>query len=453
MDGKKNMNSQRNIIRLTIGPKHHFFGFHDLPTWNFDDNKILCLEVDKINRPPLLGEKAGVGYIDENGIYKKIGYTEAYNFPQGARMQWIGKSNKFIVNNVHNNSFVSDIYDAEINKMIATYDFPCHQITKNGIFAFFINYSRLYRLGAYGYQGVEDFTKSEPVPTNDGIYIGDLKNNKKELLISIRDVANFPEKFQNESFGHHYLTHLLLNPSNNRIAFLHRYPLPDGGEITRLMTIGADGSDLRCLATGFLSHFDWKDDDTIFIYGRPNNSIEILRSMAIFSFPFIKNVANIGKRIVRIVLRNKISNKNGFYLIKDENEQNYTKVAENILTEDGHPMFCPTNRDWIINDTYPNKEGKRTLMLYSFSQNLRIDLGQFKMIFEKPDLTDSLSYFQEVDREKLKTIGVKNLAFTRSGLHCDLHPRWNMQGDKIAFDSIHEGSRQLYMINVSNFIR
>jgi hypothetical protein len=205
MDGKKNMNSQRNIIRLTIGPKHHFFGFHDLPTWNFDDNKILCLEVDKINRPPLLGEEAGVGYVDENGIYRKIGYTQAYNFPQGARMQWIGKSNQFIVNNIRNNSFVSDIYDAEINKMIATYDFPCHQITKNGNFAFSINYSRLHRLGGYGYQGVEDFTKSEAIPTNDGIYIGvstllDIVNARQVTVL--RDgqevVIPIPENFMNE---------------------------------------------------------------------------------------------------------------------------------------------------------------------------------------------------------------------------------------------------------------
>ena len=26
------------------------------------------------------------------------------------------------------------------------------------------------------------------------------------------------------------------------------------------MTIGVDGKDLRCLAVGFLSHFDWRND-------------------------------------------------------------------------------------------------------------------------------------------------------------------------------------------------
>lgn len=31
---------------------------------------------------------------------------------------------------------------------------------------------------------------------------------------------------------------------------------------------------------------------------------------------------------------------------------------------------------------------------------------------------------------------------------CDLHPRWNHSGDKICFDSVFEGHRGLYIVNV-----
>ena len=32
---------------------------------------------------------------------------------------------------------------------------------------------------------------------------------------------------------------------------------------------------------------------------------------------------------------------------------------------------------------------------------------------------------------------------------CDLHPRWNHAGDKICFDSIFEGHRGLYTVNLN----
>ncbi len=434
-------------IQITHPPKHHFFGFHDLAAWNSIGDKILSLEVDVINRPPFPQELAGVGYIDENSNYIKLGTTSTFNFPQGARMQWISDSNQFIVNNIRKDVFACDVYDAEADKMIASYAFPCHQLHKNGKTTFSINYARLHRLGAYGYPGIEDFTKGDSIPGNDGIYSGDLKSNKNELLISIEDVANFPEKLNNKSYGHHYLTHLLLNPSNNRLAFLHRYPLPDGGEITRLMSIGTDGTELRCLGSGFLSHFDWKDDQTIFIFGRVNSALDAFRSNPLISIPIIAYAARMGKKFLQNLVKQKASINSGFVMIKDATKTEYSKVAEGVLTADGHPMFCPTNRDWIINDTYPNEEGIRTLMLYNFSENKRIDIGKYAMIFDKPDLTLSEEYFKGVEPILLKNIGEKNLAFTRSGLHCDLHPRWDKKGRKVAFDSIHDGTRQVYMID------
>ena len=86
------------VERLTNGPKHHLFGFHDLLISNQSDTKYLCLEIDTINRPPLPGEVFGVGYV-ENERFLKIGETTALNYPQGARQQWISGTDYFTVNN------------------------------------------------------------------------------------------------------------------------------------------------------------------------------------------------------------------------------------------------------------------------------------------------------------------------------------------------------------------
>lgn len=54
---------QNIFLRATNGPKHHLFGFHDLVAFNQTGEKLLSLEADIINRPPLPGEQFGVGYV------------------------------------------------------------------------------------------------------------------------------------------------------------------------------------------------------------------------------------------------------------------------------------------------------------------------------------------------------------------------------------------------------
>ena len=34
---------------------------------------------------------------------------------------------------------------------------------------------------------------------------------------------------------------------------------------------------------------------------------------------------------------------------------------------------------------------------------------------------------------------------------CDLHPRWAQNSSIITFDSVHEGTRQIYALDVSDF--
>lgn len=443
-----------HAVPATQPPGHHFFGFHDLPAWNFNGDKLLCLETETINRPPFPREPFSVGYVDAERVFNKLGTTCAINYPQGARQQWVGHSENFIVNNMLQEQWGCDLYSTETNELLDKYPFSCHCIHHDAKSTFSINYSRLFRLGAYGYSGLKDFTASTAVPDNDGIITGNLETKKSHLLVSIRDVADYPRKLTHQPYGHHYLTHLVLNPSNTRLAFLHRYPLADGGEITRLMTIGIDGCGMRCLATGFLSHFDWKDDNTIFIFGRANSQLDALRSNPLLAMPLVAALARSAKKLLKsFLVRPGTVASATFLLINDKDEAQTVAVAPDILKTDGHPMFCPSNRDWIVNDTYPNEEGIRNLMLYQFSENRKIDLGSYKMIEEKPDMSSMDLFFESVENKMLDGIGRDNLAFTRSGLHCDLHPRWDQQGHKVAFDSIHEGTRQVYVIDVNDIMK
>lgn len=445
---------QIKIERLTDGPKHHLFGFHDLLITNGAGDKYLSLEVDTINRPPLPGELFGVGYV-KDGEYIKVGETTALNYPQGARQQWIGESEYFTVNNKVGDAWGTDLYDAETNRLEDRFEATAHMVAKDGRYAYGLDYARLFRLGGYGYSGIADKGASEAAPADSGITRLDMKTKKTELLVSVRQVAECGSASMGVS--HHYLTHLCLNPSCTRVAFLHRYFMADGGMMSRLMTVGTDGNGLRCLAQGFLSHYDWKDDGTIYIFGRANSSLDALRNNPLLSNPLMAGPLKAAKKVVKFLLRRgngggKTNAGKYFMTITDSEQPVITPFAQGLITEDGHPMTNPVYGDWCINDTYPDKNGIRTLMLYNFADNRRIDIGTFKMLMDKPDMTLAGQYFAGVDPKILGSISPEELSFTRSGLHCDLHPRWTRDGRQAVFDSIHEGSRQLYAVNVGNLM-
>ena len=93
-------------------------------------------------------------------------------------------------------------------------------------------------------------------------------------------------------------------------------------------------------------------------------------------------------------------------------------VGGGVLTEDGHPSLSPTGR-WVVTDTYQDRWRYRTLLIYDLRTNQRKDIGRFFV----PNLYEG-------------------------ALRCDLHPRWNRDGTRICFDSVHQGYRRLYVADV-----
>jgi len=110
-----------------------------------------------------------------------------------------------------------------------------------------------------------------------------------------------------------------------------------------------------------------------------------------------------------------------YYLFTDRTGERET-VGEDVLTSDGHCSYSP-NREWILTDTYPQQGHKRTLIVYRPADNLRVDIGSF---YSPPQL--------------------------QGEIRCDLHPRWNRDGTRVCFDSMHEGSRQVYEADVSGVV-
>jgi len=441
------------IYPLTCGPYHHLFGFHDLKAWNAKNDRIVLLRVKDIFTPPDPRIPYPVGYVEENCNFVQFGETRTFNYPQGARQQWFADTNLVLVNDLHKGKFITKLYDTDTCQLIDRFDFPTHVVTDDG-WAYGLDYARLFRLGVYGYAGMDDATRYDDAPETSGIIAHNLKTRENIWLLTVKDVV----EYQKETVvgKQHYITHILLSPNQERIAFLHRSKLADGGEMTRLCTVGRDGKELRVLASGFLSHFDWLDNNHIMIFGRQQTFVEKLRQGETFYKWVPSPILRYGKKIAKYVYYELCSKKRvdfHWMCFSDEQPSQMFFIAEKMITEDGHPMFCPANRLWFVCDTYPDKQGLRELYLFNWRLNKKIELGKFKMLNAKPDLKKAKNLLAGTEPEILKSIGLENLAFTRSGLHCDLHPRWSPDGRKIAFDSIHEGTRQVYACDVGEIVK
>jgi hypothetical protein len=222
--------------------------------------------------------------------------------------------------------------------------------------------------------------------------------------------------------GTHWVDHLTFSPNGGRFAFFHRFQLKDGRFYSRLFTANGDGSDLFLLLdSGMASHFCWKDNNKLLLWGRKLTmaaGIEKRKNIINFLLPFYRKL-----KIGNGFLRRKFIG-DGYLLFTDRTNI-FQSVGKN-LSEDGHPSFCPLDKNLIITDTYPGKNHYRKLILYDINKDKRIDIEEFYSL-PNEDYTIDLSW-------------------DLSNLRCDLHPRWNRNGNEVCFDSVHEGMRQIYIV-------
>lgn len=115
-----------------------------------------------------------------------------------------------------------------------------------------------------------------------------------------------------------------------------------------------------------------------------------------------------------IAFENKKETGAGYYLMKDKSNQHAHKWPE--MSADGHPSYSPDGK-LVVTDTYPNRSRVASVKVMN-GDNVTVVAKVFAPFKYDND--------------------------TR----CDLHPRWNRDGKKICFDSVFEGHRGLYYIEL-----
>jgi hypothetical protein len=376
---------------VTRGPEHHFFGYYDKSPWNTSGRLMLAHEAGFNDRPPRHDDPVTIGLVrlDDDRRFEPLAQSLAWNWQQGAMLQWhpADPEGLFFHNDRRDGRHVGVVRGVD-GRELRAYDRPIYAVAPNGTQVFSLNFARLqtHRPG-YGYAGVADPWAADLAPDDDGIHLVDLQTGESRLIVSLGSLSRRAPS-PGMKGGFHYVNHLQVNPSGSRIAFFHIWTTGDKTWAVRLYTADPDGANLHCvLDPGRVSHYDWLDDRRILVWAHQ---------------------PGVGDR----------------FLLCDELQPGTQVFGEGKLTEDGHCSFSP-DRQWVLNDTYPDRHDMRTLMLVRFRDQRRIDLARLH--------SPKARWWGEI--------------------RCDLHPRWSRDGRTICVDSVHEGTRQMYVMNVERWLK
>lgn len=112
---------------------------------------------------------------------------------------------------------------------------------------------------------------------------------------------------------------------------------------------------------------------------------------------------------------------NAYVVFNDKTNAKYL-LSERLPVNDGHPSVSGDGK-WMVTDTYPQFDRISKIYLFNLEDFRLLLLGSFY--------------------QPLKYLGSSRI---------DLHPKWNLQGDKIFFESGHNGFRNLYEIDVTDIV-
>lgn len=388
--------SEGDITRVSPNDPNHefFFGYYDKSPWDATDRYVLCLKARDTWSDVSPKEKADILIIDtelpENNSdrIKKVAETRSWNVQQGCMAQWLGPD---FSSHIIYNDCRGGKYVAIIRNLIS----GSERIIP----------APVYTVSADGkYALTLDFSRLYNLRPGYGYY-------------------NVPEKTKGTALPEAtavWKVDLESGEISDLISYYDffsvqpRLEMQEKGAIHKVnhLMINPNGKRCAVLYRWFVGQqkytrlitFDVADGHNMYVLSDDN----------MVSHFFWKDDEHI------LAFENKKISGPGYYLMKDRTQE-FIHLWPHI-NNDGHPSYSP-NRQFVITDSYPDRTRMQTITLL----REKVDTGRTIVKVFSPFKYDN-------------------------DTRCDLHPRWNRKGTKICFDSVYEGHRGLYEIDIENLL-
>lgn len=377
------------LVAVTSGPKHHFFGYYEKSPWNASQTLMLAHEVDFNDRPPDSNDASRIGVVHlADKRFEPLAESFAWNWQQGAMLAWHPLDPEHTF--VHN--------DRERDNAIG--------IVRDTTGHILQRYDRpIYALSPDGCVAWSlNFARLARHRPGYG-YAGIVDPHENELAPA-HDGLHVVELESGRSALIVSLRELAARAPkpamNGQFHWLnHVQASPRGSRIAffHLWREGTKGWGVR-------------------LYTCRPDGVELVCAL---DTGRISHYDWVDEDHILAWARRTESGE-GFLLV-DVRNGSYQIFGEGVLTEDGHDTLSPDRR-WVLNDTYPDRHDMRNLMLVSWPEGQRKDIAR--------TYSPKSKWWGEV--------------------RCDLHPRWSRDGRLVCIDSVHDGTRQIYVVDVSRWV-
>ena len=363
----------------------YFFGYFDKSPWN-KAGVQLCQKATFSHRQPRFGDVSELGTL-QDGKFTPFASTLAWCWQQGCMLQFFDEDT-VIFNDFENDRFVSRLCDYRTGKILRTYDRPIYCLANDRSYALSLDFARLDReRPGYGYTGVWHNNLLHAAPDNDGIWKIDLKSGESTLLISYRELRD-KTSMCGVFDNVSWVNHLLCSPDDKRFGFLYRWR-----SITPTTYMNWQTVFYTCSADG-TDLYRLNDQGMSSHYSWTDN-----------------------EHIVCFI--NRMTAGWQHYLMTDKSPVEQP-LSVGSFWGDGHCTFS-TDKKWMLTDSYSwPADFSRRIYLRDNETGVVYLLGVFK---SDPTLPGPC--------------------------RCDLHPRLSRDNRTVCFDSVHEGRRGVYLIDVS----
>ena len=380
-----------DIQKLSTLPKHHFFGYYGINPWDRTMRYHLALETDFHTHRPLPTDVANVGLIDrETHQFIRYAKTNAFNLQQGSMMHWIDGTTVDDSNEVNNEFTFNDWEDGKLVSRAINPSTGTARTIQGAIAAV-----------------------SPTAPIAMGLNYARMAHCRAVVGYATDSERNDVEA-QPEGDG------------------LYRLNLQNGSSelVLSIADVIRASNDARVIGKRTWSnHVLFNTDGTrLLFFSRVRQEKGFYTSLWTVNpdgsdlemqIPFGHRVSHFDWRTpTRILVSSDIIDEMGFIEFTD-GRRDFKPIGRGVLPNDGHASFSP-NREWLLCDTYPRgPERFAELMVYNIAENRKIVFGEFH----------------------------HDEQFT-GDIRCDLHPRWAPDGKTVTFDSVHDGSRQIYLVEL-----
>lgn len=311
-------------LELKVRPKA-FFGFHDKSPWSSDGELLLghTFEGEGIGEQWKEGQSVGVSVFrgPEWTERTSIARTTAWNWQQGAQLQWLEDGRNVVYNDFRDGVCVAVIQELTSGNE-SLLEHPVAAVSSNGSRYASICFKTFGRaMPGYGYAFESTGSTSTVSPAE--LVVREIDSGG-EVSISLDDLDS---RLSPDPDGIDFFSHCLFSPTENRLLFLRRQSIPNRRLRSEMFCMDLEARSIQRMEFhNMVSHFTWVSDENVLAYANTEDEGD------------------------------------GYY-IADVETGTVTQCTSQFHEGDGHPHATPDG-DRVVFDTYPDRRRYQRLSLW-----------------------------------------------------------------------------------------